>query len=197
MEVITKFYQYAKISMLFWFYLFKGFFVYGILPSTCSLIAVTNLVKRNKDDKGLRVLFAHEYKKYSENKIFSFIIALVLIISYSLLFFVVRHEGSLTLMLIVILIYILGIALVFLTYIAYFLVNFEGKLNIRQMAALSFVSIIKYFGVSFILLCLIGLIYAFSRVNFLLFILFAPVFYAYIITIILKLVEEKAIPKNK
>ncbi|WP_409848753.1 hypothetical protein [Anaerobacillus sp.] len=195
--IITKLYQYVKASLLFWIYLIRGFVVYGLVPAFCSLIAVTEDVKKDQDHEKISVLFSRYYQKYNIFKLQSFLLSFLLIITYNLLFFTVQSQGSYSLIVIFILLYILGITIIVITYTCSFLVFCPEKVNFKQAIALAFVSTIKHFGVSIILLCLLGLLFAIAGINFLLFIFIAPVLYTYLISFVIQVMIKRIFLINK
>ncbi|MDY7222670.1 hypothetical protein [Halalkalibacterium halodurans] len=185
LHFITKIYHSIIASLLFWFYLARGFVVYGMFSSTCSMLTVMHTIRTGitTQDLTIKELFALSYKKYSTYKLGSFLFTLIILLIYMCLYFVTLKEGLSSLLLSIILIYLFALVWVVFSFAAYFIVF--KKCTLKDSLIYAFITAIKKFFLSFSLIIVLTALFYLSQLNLMLFIVSFPALYSFTVLFLL------------
>lgn len=168
-------YKLFLISFYYWLYLLKGIIIYSFIPATASLLKTSEqyLIKENQED--ISVLFRENYQGYQSYHFASFVSVMFVILSYTVLFFANRSDHSFSLALVIVIIYFMLLFVINYTFVLYYLTN--GIKEWRNLFALAFVSSIKYPLRSLYILFIMAILYFLFTWNLVAFIALAPCIY--------------------
>ncbi|WP_025026092.1 DUF624 domain-containing protein [Caldalkalibacillus mannanilyticus] len=175
-EIIETMYKYMKVSMLFWMYLLKGAIVYGLIPSSCALLATMKEIRSGEDHVQISERFAMYYNHYASYRWMSFAVVFCGVAVYAILFFLNVQTGPQSQLLSMFFFYLFGLLLVWLTYALTILVKREQ--SVKECAAKAFVLTIKYLWISVFILMLLWSLFYIAKLNLVLFLVMAPCLYA-------------------
>lgn len=181
-NVVNKVYKYLMAGMYFWWYVLKGFIVYGMLPAICCLLKVADELYLDLEDKPVGNIFQDCYKKVKDLKIqslFLFLFHSLLIAGIAL---VSREQGTLSTIVLVLLVYLLVIVLINTTYIAY-LITFKA-MDFKDAWKHAFVESIRHPIASMAVLAILFISGWIGYMNLVAMIFVAPVLYALVVKLL-------------
>lgn len=184
-------YKYFQASLYFWLYLLKGIIIYSLIPAFAALLLTIKELHEEVDEEEQHVkdIFSKHFNKLNHFKFASFIYSVIVITSFSSLYLLNRSESSNALIITMLVIYILVMTILLFTYTIFYLGNHQVEM--RQIITISFVSMIRNFGKSLMVLIFIIALLLLAYYNFLLFIITAPFLYGISTNVTLhKLCEE-------
>jgi uncharacterized membrane protein YesL len=106
-KVLTTVYNLIIISFYFWIYIIRGMFIYSFIPAIVTLMEVSRLIYHLKSDEEIRRLYQSKFQLYKQHKGSSFVVSFLLIILATALYFVNGMDGSLQLILYIVLLYMI------------------------------------------------------------------------------------------
>jgi uncharacterized membrane protein YesL len=168
-------YKLFLISFYYWLYLLKGVVIYSFIPATASLLKTSEqfLIHENPEDIGL--LFKENYQSYQSYYFASFLSVMFVILSYTALFFANRSDHSFSLALVIVIVYFIILFVINYTFILYYLT--KGIKAWKKLLALAFVSSIKYPLRSIYILFIVAILSFLFTWNLVAFIALAPCIY--------------------
>lgn len=171
-------YKYFQVSFYFWLFLLKGSIIYSLIPSfTALLLTIKELHNEGADEENhVKDIFTKHFNLFNQYKFVSFVFSIIVITSFSSLYLLNRSTSPYALMLTILVIYTLVMTVLLFTYTIFYLMN--QHVEIRQMIMISFVSMIRNFAKSIMVLIFIIVLLILAYYNFLLFIIVGPFLYA-------------------
>jgi len=191
-EFFNSVYKYFQVSFYFWVSLLKGAIIYSLIPAfSALLLTIKELHEEDKEEEQhVKEMFSKHYHTFNRFKFVSFIYSIIVITSFSSLYLLNRSTTSYALLLTMLIIYILIMTVLLFTYTIYYLGNHD--IEMKQIITISFVSMIRKFGKSLMLLIFIIALLLLAYYNFLLFMIISP--FAYGISVngtLQSILEEK------
>lgn len=185
--IFNLIYKLCKVSLYFFVYLLKGGIVYGLIPATASMLETIKQVLEGEDEVAL--LYKMNSTKYTKYRLQSFFFVLLFLLLYMGIFLINRSESNAALVITVILIYFLCLfALLFVYSIIY---TVTKNLPYRHIIGLSFISIIRHFDLSIIIVIMLSALYFSLKVNVLFFIVCSPFLFGLCLLFVSKRMTSK------
>lgn len=171
-------YRYFQVSFYFWVNLLKAAIIYSLIPAFSALLLTVKEL-HNEDEEGeqhVKSIFSKHFNTFKQYKLVSFIYSIIVITSFSALYLLNRSASSYALLITILIIYILVMTILLFTYTIFYLGNRD--LEMKQVIVISFVSMIKKFGKSSMVLIFIIVLLILAYYNFFLFMIVGPFLYA-------------------
>lgn len=171
-------YKYFQVSFYFWIHLLKGAVIYSLIPAFSALLLTMKELHSVDETEERRVkdIFSKHFNTLKQYKFVSFVYSIIVITSFSTLYLLNRSSSSYALLLTILIIYTLVMTILLFTYTIFYLGNRDKE--IKQISIISFVSMIKNFGKSLMILIFIIVLLFLAYYNFFLFLIIAPFLYA-------------------
>lgn len=181
-ELISKVYHYILVSFYFWLGLFRGIFIYALIPALVALYLTFHHMKQNPDynEADLKKVYGRAYAKFRHHKLSSFLVSFVFIILASLIFLLIK--GNANWILIGIPVYFALLLFTTLCYATYYLA-FKST-TIKNSFALGFVSVIKNLSLTLTIIIFFVLMGWLAFYNLVLFVVLFPVLFGVIVVYI-------------
>lgn len=128
------------------------------------------------EERQVKDIYSKHFNTFKQYKLLSFIYSIIVITSFSALYLLNRSVSSYALLLTVLIIYMLIMTVLLFTYTIFYLGN--RHIVMKQVIIISFVSMIKNFGKSLMVLIFIIVLLLLAYYNFFLFLIVAPFLYA-------------------
>lgn len=171
-------YKYFQVSFYFWIYLLKGLVIYSLIPAfSALLLTMKQLHNQDKvEENQIKIIFTKHFNTFKQYKLVSFIYSIIAITSFSSLYLLNRSFSSYALLLTILIIYTLVMTVLLFTYTIFYLGS--GDIEMKKVVVISFVSMIKNFGKSVMVLIFIIALLILAYYNFFLFMITGPFLYA-------------------
>ena len=163
--------QYTTAGFYFWMYLLRGGFVYGLVPAGVGLVRSLEDI-HNEVEHSIRIAFEEAYQTHKNNKLLSFIVFFLTVLSVISAYYSFMAESPLLGFLQFPLVFFTFFAWIYYIYCIYFLANSTREK--KWLYAVAFDTCIRKFINSLIILITIIAISFLVRINLLVFIFFAP-----------------------
>lgn len=187
-NLINRFYRYVKISLAFWLFTFKGMVIYGLIPSIFALFSSMKEIDLEENDDIFKI-YKKYYSNYKHLKFVSFGVVFVLILLYSVLFFISIRPNIYSDLLKVIVIYLMSLIVLLVSYGVY--INVYKEYGIKESLVNAFLISVRYFGVSIIYIVFIGVYLNIAKINLVLMLSVHPFF----LVLVVKFIFEKILPR--
>lgn len=171
---INRVAQYTTAGFYFWMYLFRGGFVYGLVPAGIGLIHSIESI-HNEVEYSIRISFEEAYQKHKDNKLLSFVVFFLTVISLISVYYSLVSVSPVLGFFQFPLVFFTFFAWIYYIYCIYFLADPpKGNGEKKWIYALAFDTCIRRFFNSMIILATLIAISFLVRINLLVFLFFAP-----------------------
>ncbi len=185
-------YKYFQVSFYFWLFLLKGAIIYSLIPAFSALLSTVKELHNEDEEEEQRIkdIFAKHFDTFNHYKFVSFIFSIIVITSFSSLYLLNRSTSGQALILTMLVIYVLVMTVLLFTYTIFYLG--DRNIEMRQVIIISFVSMIRSFAKSIMVLIFIIVLLILAYYNFFLFMIVGPFLYAISVNVTLQsLANEK------
>ena len=169
--LVNRVAQYTTAGFYFWMYLFRGGFVYGLVPAGIGLIRSIEDI-HNDVEHSIKIAFEEAYQQHKNNKLLSFVVFVLTVLSVVTVYYSMVVGSPLFGILQFPLVFFTFFAWIYYIYCIYFLAN--STKDKKWLYAVAFDTCIRKFVNSLIILITLVAISLLVRINLLLFIFFAP-----------------------
>lgn len=181
-NVVTKVYKFLMAGMYFWWYVVKGFIVYGMLPAMCCLLKATDELYLDLEDRPVGVIYKEAYESVKGLKMQSFFIFFFYSVMIAGLYLISTYEGPVMTVILVLMVYVFVMGIVNTTYTTYF-ITFKA-MTFKEAFIHAFVASIKHPIASLSVLAVLFIAGWIGYMNLVAMIFVVPALYALIVKVL-------------
>jgi uncharacterized membrane protein YesL len=183
-QFFNTLYDFLKVSIYWWIYLFRGAVVYGFLPAGCALVHTVDELLNKKENGEVKELFKKYYNQFAHYKGPSFLFSITLVLSWFLLFILNNVNGTAASLGVIVVIYVMALTLMVYSYLLNFLI-LKG-ITFKQALGRAYIAVFKMPKATFTILLVLLVMAAAANINFAFFFFFGPFLYGIALRFILQ-----------